>query len=271
MALTPSDIHVLGKALYAFAGSSLDARRADVLESRLQQIAIIRGLTGIEPLVQELREPESALAAELIESLVNSETQFFRDQRFFDALREHVFPAVIETRRPLKRLRVLSAGCSTGQEVYSVAMLLRESFPELARWHVELTGVDVSTKRIERSKAGLYTARELERGVPPDLAAKYFRVENNEFRVVSALRALTRFYPRNLAQRWSGLFGFDVVLLRNVLIYLDDEVKTAVLQQARGALQASGMLLLGAAETLDSSKHPFQRTAWSSYQVYLPR
>ena len=271
MTLKAADFATLAKALFAYAGSTLDERRAELLEAKLQQVAHNRGLAHITPLFEELRDPTAPLARELIESLVNSETSFFRDPRAFDALREHVIPTLVTKRAPLKRLRILSAGCSTGQEVYSIAMLVRESFPELAGWHVEITGVDVSAKRITRAREGLFTAHEVARGVPDPLGRKYFRAEGEEFRVVAALRTLTRFHCANLAERWQGLFGFDVVLLRNVLIYLDETVKSAVLREAHKALQVNGMLLLGAAETLDADKHRFERTAWSGYQVYLPR
>ncbi|MBC7792063.1 MAG: protein-glutamate O-methyltransferase CheR [Clostridia bacterium] len=268
MALSDADLRTLAKALQSFSGGALDSRRAEMLEARLNQLANARGFQDLTPLFAMLREPLSA--HELIEDMLNHETSFFRDTRFFEALRAYVLPAVITKRTPLKRIRILSAGCSTGQEVYSIAMLIRDVFPGLAGWSIEVTGVDVSSKRIARAKEGVFSTHELERGLSAALQQKFFQRDGENFRVSAAIRTLTRFYRLNLAEPWHGLFGYDVVLVRNVLIYLDDVTRSALLSHARHALHSSGMLLLGAAETLDSTKHPFQRTAWGPYSVYLP-
>lgn len=270
MALCEVDYETLSQALRAYAGTSIDRQRAQLLEARLEQIARARGMSGVTPLIDRLRPPFDDNTSDLVDDLVNCETSFFRDAPAFGALRDFVIPRVMEQRAQVRRLRVLCAGCSTGQEAYSVAMLVREHFPELARWTVEITGVDISAKRIERAAAGVYARRELERGVPSTLLPKYFQRHEGQLRVIAALRAFTQFRRANLTEPWPGLMGYDIVLLRNLLIYLDKPAKAAMLGRAHDALRAGGYLLLGAAETVSAARPSFDRVPCSIYPVYTP-
>jgi chemotaxis protein methyltransferase CheR len=266
MTLRDVDYKTLSDALFAYAGTSLDRRRAALLEARLEKIARSRGMDGVEPLIDGLRNSDNP--AELIDDLVNCETSFFRDTPAFAALREYVIPQAMIKRDKVRRLRVLCAGCSTGQEAYSVAMMVREYFPELARWSVEITGIDVSMKRVERAAEGRYSEREVQRGVPRKLVPKYFQKDGDGLRMTAALRAFTQFRRANLTEAWPGLTDYDIVLLRNVLIYLDDTAKAAMLLRARDSLQNNGFLLLGAAETVAKARDAFRRAPWSGYPVY---
>ena len=271
MALCDVDYEALSRALRAYSGTSIDRRRAELLEARLEHIARARGMNGVTRLIEHMRPPFDDATSDLVDGLVNCETSFFRDAPAFAALRDFVIPGVMEKRSKVRRLRVLCAGCSTGQEAYSLAILVREHFPELARWSVEITGVDISAKRIERASAGIYTTRELERGLPATLLPKYFQKHEGQHRVTAALRAFTQFRRANLTETWPGLIGYDVVLLRNLLIYLDDTAKAVMLERAHDALRTSGYLLLGAAETVSAARHAFERVPYAGYPVYTPR
>lgn len=264
MTLRDVDYQTLSDALRAYSGAAVDRRRADLLEARLEHIARARGMKGIAPLLDDMRTDGS----DLVDDLVNCETSFFRDAPAFAALRELIIPRVIAKRAPQRRLRVLCAGCSTGQEPYSVAMLLRESFPELLTWHLEITGVDISSKRIERATSGVYERREVERGVPQALVRRYFQEQSEQLRIIAPLRAIVQFRRVNLVEPWLGLVGYDVVLLRNLLIYLDDDAKAAMLRHARDSMHKQGFLLLGSAET--ARGHAFDRVPWAPYPVYTP-
>ena len=270
MALCDVDYETLSQALRAYAGTSIDRRRADLLEARLEQIARARGMSGVTPLIDRLRPPFNEATSDLVDDLVNCETSFFRDAPAFTALRDFVIPSAMKKRAEVRRLRVLCAGCSTGQEAYSVAMLVREHFPELSRWSVEITGVDISAKRVERAAAGAYSHRELERGVPASFLPKYFQQHNGQLRVIAALRAFTQFRRANLTESWPGLVGYDIVLLRNLLIYLDDTAKAVMLERAHDALRTSGYLLLGSAETVGAARKAFDRVPYPTYPIYTP-
>jgi chemotaxis protein methyltransferase CheR len=150
-------------------------------------------------------------------------------------------------------------------------MLMREEFPELARWHIEITGVDVSQKRIERAASGLFSQHEIERGLTQAMVNKYFQPEDDKLRISASLRSFTFFRRVNLTERWPALFGYDIVLLRNVLIYLDDATKSCILSEARRSLHAHGLLMLGAAEQVPSTCRDFDRVQWAHYPVYTPR
>lgn len=271
MTLRDVDYQTVSEALRAYSGTSVARMRAELIEARLEQIARARGLRDVAPLIDNLRSPHDGTAGELVEGLVNCETSFFRDAPAFTALREHVLPAVMQRRAKVRQVRVLCAACSTGQEAYSVAMLVREHFPELARWNVEILGVDISAKRISRATAGVYSKRELERGMPPDLVSKYFQPYEGQHRVVAALRTFTQFRRVNLNASWMGLVGFDVLLLRNLLIYLDDTAKAGMLNAAHHSLQRQGFLLLGAAETVSATRELFERVPYPAYPIYTRR
>ncbi len=271
MALCDVDYQTLSQALHAYAGTSLDRRRAELLEARLEHIARSRGMNGVTPLIDHLRPPLDDSSSELVDGLVNCETSFFRDTPAFEALRAFVLPRVMERRAETRRLRILCAGCSTGQEVYSIAILLREHFPNFCASRVEITGVDISAKRIERAAAGVYTRREVERGVPSAVAARYFQPHDGQYRAVGTLRAMAQFRRANLAESWAGFVGYDIVLLRNLLIYFDASAKAAMLTRAHEALLGGGYLLLGAAETVSAARRIFDRAPWGGYPIYTPR
>ena len=213
-------------------------------------MALREGFADLGALVRKLRAgPPAALELAVVEALTTNETSFFRDWKPFEALRQSILPDLIARNAATRRLDLWSAACSSGQEIYSLAMLLREHFPQLGTWEVALHAADLSTEMVERTRAGRFTQLEVNRGLPAPLLVKYFRREADAWRIDPTLRALVRPIQLNLAAPWPTLPQMDLVLLRNVLIYFDVPTKKLVLDRIRQRLRPGGVLFLGTAET----------------------
>jgi chemotaxis protein methyltransferase CheR len=196
-----------------------------------------------------VRRGDRALATAVVDAMTTNETSWFRDSTPFEALRERVLPERIAANRERRQLSIWSAACSTGQEPYSIAMLIEQSFPELATWNVSLLGTDLSSAALERARVGRYSNLEINRGLPAANLLQYFTRDGAQFQIAERLRARVRFQPINLAEPWPIIAAQDVILLRNVLIYFDAPTKQKILANVRAHLRPGGYLLLGAAET----------------------
>jgi chemotaxis protein methyltransferase CheR len=191
--------------------------------------------------------------------MTTNETSFFRDVHPFEALRRTLLPELIDRRRAARRLTIWSAACSTGQEPYSVAMLLREHFPETAQWSVRIFATDLAQEVLERARAGVFTQLEVNRGLPAPLLVRYFRQDGTDWQITPEIRDMVQFEEMNLIEPWPALPDFDVVLLRNVLIYFDGESKQRVLRNLRQVLRPDGVLLMGGAETTLNLDDAYER------------
>lgn len=222
-----------------------------LVESRLGSLAHKLGLEDAGGLVGQLRSRRDPdLERKVVEALTTNETSWFRDRRPFDVLTRRVFPDIITTNAKTRRIRVWSAACSSGQELYSIAMVLEENFPELRQgWDVQLLGTDLNEEMVRRATAGSFTNLEVNRGLPASLMVRYFLHEGASWTVGPALRDRARFKCLNLAQAWRDLPRFDVIFLRNVLIYFDTTTKADILERAARQMTPAGALFLGAAET----------------------
>jgi chemotaxis protein methyltransferase CheR len=251
----------------------LQAGQAYLVESRLMPLAEEHGFQSVAELVDRLRsEPFGMLHRRVVEAMTTNETSFFRDARFFDLLRDTVLPAVEARRRTERTLRIWSAACSTGQEPYSVAMVLRDSFPHLARWKVELFGTDLAADVLRRARTGIYSQLEVSRGLPAALLVKHFTKQGLEWHLHDDVRAMVAFHELNLIEPWPAtMHGMDVVLLRNVLIYFDVETKRRILAKVRSVLRPDGYLLLGAAETTFMLDDGFERAEFDAAGCYRLR
>ncbi|MFN8601182.1 MAG: protein-glutamate O-methyltransferase CheR [Candidatus Binatia bacterium] len=187
-----------------------------------------------------------------------NETLFFRDVHPFEALRVKLLPELL-ARRTTRELRIWSAACSSGQEPYTIAMLLRESFPQLATWKVEILATDLSPTMVAKARAGVYGKIEINRGLPLPLLTKYFEQEGPDYRISDELRSMVTFREQNLATQWPAMGPFDLVFLRNVLIYFDVETKKSILSRTLRLMRPDGYLLLGAAETTLNLEDRFER------------
>ncbi|MGC2584543.1 MAG: protein-glutamate O-methyltransferase CheR [Acidobacteriaceae bacterium] len=195
------------------------------------------------------------LQRSVAEAMTINETSFFRDTTSFDLLREQLLPQLIERRRESRTLHFWSAASSSGQEAYSVAMLLREHFPHLAGWRIDILGTDISSEMVERSAGGRYQRIEINRGLPARMLLKYFVRTGDEWEVAPDLKRLCRFQQRNLCLPPALSETFDVIFLRNVMIYFSQETRRQVLLTIHRSLARDGVLFLGLGEQPRMDSH----------------
>jgi len=235
----------------------LDAAKAYLIEARLSPLARRYGFSSTTEMIRNLQAlPKPDVQRQLVEAMTTNETSFFRDAHPFDALRTTIIPEMIRSRAGQRSLNVWSAACSTGQEAYSIAMLLREHFPELVNWKVQILGTDLSDDVLEKARAARFSQIEINRGLPATLLAKHFRREGMQWELAPHIRSMASFCKLNLIERWPPMPLMDVVFLRNVLIYFSPETKKAILEKVRTVMAPHAVLFLGAAETtmgLDAS------------------
>jgi chemotaxis protein methyltransferase CheR len=247
--VTPSDYEYLRKLLKDRSGLDLSADKQYLVESRLVPLARKAGLPGIAELVQRMRGGAEALTAEVVEAMTTNETFFFRDKIPFDHLKETILPALVQARAARRSLRVWCAASSTGQEPYSIAMLLKE-MPALSGWRTEIVATDLSQAVLEKSKAGIFSQFEVQRGLPIQMLVKYFKQNGDLWQLNADVRAMVQHRQLNLLQDFSHLGTFDVIFCRNVLIYFDQETKAAIFERMARMIEPDGALALGAAESV---------------------
>ncbi len=240
---------------------ALDNTKVYLVNARLLPVARNAGFESIVGLIRHLRSRSfSDLHTNVIEAIVTTETSFFRDYFPFEALRQEIIPEIMNNKRSGSRsLNIWSAGCSSGQEPYSIAMLLREAFPELATWSTRLLASDVSKGMLERSKSGTYSQTEVNRGLPAPMMVKYFRQQGTTWQISDKIRNMVSFFHHNLAHDVASLPTVDVLAMRNVLIYFDVDTKRMVLDRIRRHLRPGGFLMLGTAETTLNLNERFER------------
>ncbi len=228
----------------------LDDGKRYLVETRLTQLAHREKLGSAQDVIDQLRlAPFGALQRKVVEAMTTTETLFFRDVKPYAALQSTVLPAMIRARSSQRRLRIWSCASSSGQEPYSIAMVIREHFPELSLWDARIVATDISNEMLERSRAGVYTQLEVNRGLPVAFLMKYFESVGVHWQVRPELRRMLELRELNLATTWTGLPTMDVVFLRNVLIYFDVDTKRQILARVRQVLRPDGYLFLGTAET----------------------
>jgi chemotaxis protein methyltransferase CheR len=250
------------------AGIVLAREKAYLLESRLAPLVKRAGLANIEALAAALGPRDDGLAVEVVEAMLNNETFFFRDGVPFDLLRTAVLPALRQARASTRRIRIWCAAASTGQEPYSIAMLLASDPAAWAGWTVEIVASDLSQRALARAEAGLYTQFEVQRGLPIQALIKHFDKEDDQWQISRELRRSVRFRQVNLCESFAHLGSFDVVLCRNVLMYLEPSTKSDILTRMRRQMPEDGYLMLGAAETVLGLSVDF-RPDWVNRGLYL--
>lgn len=238
--------------------------------SRLEPLAREAGLADLAALVARLRrEPYGTLHANVVEAMTTNETSFFRDVHPFETLKRTILPELIARPRSSRRLSLWSAACSTGQEPYSLAMLVKDT-PQLTGWNVRITATDLSRAALARARQGTYSALDLGRGRPPPLFNRYFDKQGDAHRVKPELRAMIDWKQINLAESLPPLPVFDVVFLRNVLIYFSAATCTAILKKVHGSMSRKGYLLLGTTENMLGLSTLFESTMVGKTMVYRP-
>jgi chemotaxis protein methyltransferase CheR len=248
--VTPVEYEYLRKVLKDHSGLDLSADKHYLIESRLLPLARKAGLPGISELVQKMKGGSTALVTQVVEAMTTNETFFFRDKVPFDHFRDAIMKEILQERAGRKSVRIWCAAGSTGQEPYSLAMCLKEMGAALAGWRVEILATDLSQEVLEKSKAGIYSQFEVQRGLPIQMLVKYFKQNGELWQINPDIRGMVQHRQLNLLQDFSQLGKFDVIFCRNVLIYFDQETKTNIFGRLARALEPDGFLVLGAAETV---------------------
>ena len=249
--MTPLDYEFLRKLLKERSGLDLSADKQYLIESRLVPLARKASLAGISELVQKMKtlgaEP---LIAEVVEAMTTNETFFFRDKTPFDHLKDTMLPAVLQARASRRALRIWCAASSTGQEPYSIAMCLKGLGAALAGWKIDIVATDLSLGVLEKSKAGIFSQFEVQRGLPIQLLVKHFTQVGDMWQLNPDIRSMVQHRQLNLLQDFGHLGTFDIIFCRNVLIYFDQDTKAGIFERMAKLVDGDGFLVLGAAESV---------------------
>ncbi len=248
--MSPDDFQFIAGLLEKRSGLVLTQEKIYLLENRLMPVARNRGLRDLKELIGALRRGDESLAREVTDAMTTNESFFFRDNKPFEQFREMVLPNLITSRAAQKKIRIWSAACSSGQEPYSLAMILREEAAKIPGWRIEIIATDISDDILAKAKAGIYSQFEVQRGLPITLLVKYFKQQDEKWQIDPSIRGMVRFENFNLLDDPRRLGRFDVVFCRNVLIYFNQETKSKVLSSIADVMAEDGYLYLGGAETV---------------------
>jgi chemotaxis protein methyltransferase CheR len=269
--MTDQDFEVVRKLLLERTAIVLEPGKEYLVETRLSPLVRQLKLNSLEELVTRLRsQADNGLHRQFVEAMVITESLFFRDHHPFEALRRTVLPDLMNRRRSERKLNIWCAASSTGQEPYSLALLLREHFPELAGWKISLLASDISREVLARAREGRYKQIEVNRGLPASLLVKYFEQHGTDWQLKPYIRQMVDFQEINLAQGWPVLPTMDLILIRNVMIYFEVDTKKKILGKVARLLRPDGYLLLGGAETtlnLDDSYRRVEPLKAGFYQL----
>jgi chemotaxis protein methyltransferase CheR len=269
-AILPENYRFLQAHVYSQVGIVLESNKSYLFESRLAPIVQQFGLGSINALCELLlakRNPEISL--QVVEAMTTNETYFFRDPAQYETIRTVLLPRLKEERQVSRKLRFWSAASSTGQEAYSLAMMLVED--GFKDWDVQILGTDFSSKVVERAQSAVYQQIEVNRGLPISLLVKYFQRSGMEWKLSELVRRMARFQTIDLRNSMRTLGPFDMVFCRNVMIYFDNETKRNIMKQLHSTLFRGGWLLLGGAESAFGLDEWFDRTTIGKATVYVAR
>jgi chemotaxis protein methyltransferase CheR len=244
-----------------YSGITLKEDKKYLLETRLRELARALGYRSVEDLYEVAKKRLTpSLRDDIVEAMTTNETYFFRDQHPFEALKKVVIPELRELRKQERSLRFWSAAASTGQEAYSIAMIIHEHFPDLLNWRLQILASDISQEALKKAQKGLYSQIEVNRGLPVTLLVKYFKQNGSKWMISEKLKRLIIFKKINLVEPLPpGLGKFDVVFCRYVLIYFSPEIKSRVLNNIARVMKPKGYLFLGATETPSKLPNGFKK------------
>lgn len=271
MPLNHSDFEYIRKLVRDRTGVLLAEDKEYLVESRLAPLAKEAGAHSVSGFLSQVRQkPFNPFYELIVEAMMTNETFFFRDEHPFQAMKKSILPEFSKRRGSDRILHIWCAACSSGQEPYSIAMLLCEHFPHLGSWKVQLIASDISTAILKRARSGRYGQHEINRGLPPIFLQKYFQPFGNEWQIREDIRRMVEFRQLNLTKTFAPMPLMDIIFLRNVLIYFDVETKREILARVRQVLQPDGYLFLGGGETtvnLDDAFEPVQFDKTVCYQL----
>jgi chemotaxis protein methyltransferase CheR len=260
--VNPADFDYIRRFVRQHSAIVLDETKEYLVTSRLEPLARREGTGSLDELVRRLKAHAwGDLHAQVVEAMTTNETSFFRDGGPFEALRREILPPIVKRALATRQLDIWSAASSSGQEAYSIAMLLDHHFPALTSWKIQILGTDLALTMIQRARAGLYKQLEVNRGLPAPMLVKYFERDGVDWKVKDTIRRRTSFQQMSLTERWTAIPPMDVVFMRNVLIYFDIATKRQILERVRRVLRPDGVLFLGSGETtlnIDDSFQPVQ-------------
>ena len=268
--INPRNYKFLQEHVYSHSGIVLEGDKHYLFECRLAPIVRQLGLESIDDLcalIQLSHHPE--VGHHVVEAMTTNETYFFRDLSQYDAIRTVLLPRLIEDRGDTKKLRFWSAASSTGQEAYSLAMLLIEA--GLSNWNIQILGTDFSSQVVERARSGRYQQIEVNRGLPATLLIKHFRRSGTDWHLSDQVRRMVSFETIDLRRSMRALGPFDLVFCRNVMIYFDATTKMNILKELHGTMFRGGWLLLGGAETAFGVEEYFEKLTVGNATVYVAR
>ena len=271
--MKPDDFAYFTKYIYDQTGLVLGPDKMYLIESRLAPLARKWNVATIDLLVGQLRSArDPALQRDVVDAMMTNESFFFRDGKPFDQFRQLILPALLQSRAAKKSFRIWCAAASTGQEPYTLAMILKEEAAKLAGWRVDIVGTDISHEALERAKAGIYTQFEVQRGLPITLLVKYFKQQGDKWGIAPEIRSAVQYRSFNLLSEFASLGSFDVIFCRNVLIYFDQKTKGQILDRMAKLMPTDGVLYLGGAETVLGVTERFQPMPGQRgiYQVVAP-
>jgi chemotaxis protein methyltransferase CheR len=274
--ISPANYRFLREHIHAQVGIVLEDEKHYLLESRLDPLIRRLRLESVNDLCAVMTatrgtEVARELGREVAEAMTTNETYFFRDPAHYEAIRTRLLPRLMQDRSTSRRLRFWSAAASTGQEAYSLAMLLAEEGVGFGDWDITILGTDFSSTVVERARAARFQQIEVSRGLPPGLLEKYFHRAGVDWQLNESLRRMAEFEIIDLRRGLESRGPFDLVFCRNVMIYFDAETKRQILRQLRGTLFCGGWLLLGGAETAFGIEEWFERQTIGEAIVYVAR
>jgi chemotaxis protein methyltransferase CheR len=269
MPIDPKDFEFISTLVLKRSAIVLDKEKTYLVESRLQPIARQNGLSSISDLVNKLRSaPTRELIQQVVEAMTTNETSFFRDVNPFDALKQVVLPDLLTKRAAEKKINIWCGASSTGQEPYTIAMVLSEFFATKPDWKYHILSTDLSTEVLEKARSGVYTQLEVNRGLPASYLVKYFQRQGNSWHVKDCLKKVCDFRQLNLIDTSWCIPTVDIVFMRNVLIYFDVPTKKNIFKKIRQVLKPDGFLFLGGAETTMNLDDSFERVPFERSSCY---
>ncbi len=249
--MTPADYDYLRDFLKSRSGLVLSNDKQYLIESRLLPVAREEGLESISALVAKLKTPLGRSASDkVVEAMTTNESFFFRDKSPFDLFSNIMLPSMMESRKTQRKIRIWCAAASTGQEPYSLAMIIKDMGLKASAYGFDIIGTDISREVLDRAKAGQYSQFEVQRGLPIQMLLNHFTQKGETWEIAPAIRQMVQYRLLNLLDSFSALGTFDVVFIRNVLIYFDQETKAQILERVSKQMAPDGYMVLGAAETV---------------------
>jgi len=270
MTISKADFDYVSRLAHSEAAIVLEPGKEYLVETRLGPLAQREGFATLAALIEQMRSEVkvNGLHHKAVDALTTNETLFFRDYHPFEALRRFILPTILEQRADARRLTIWSGACSMGQEPYSLAMLLLEHFPQLANWTVSILATDLSPTVLKLAEAGKYSQFEVNRGLPATYLVKYFTKQEEKWCIKEEVKRIIQFRPMNLIQPWPVMPPFDLVFLRNVMIYFDVDTKRTILRKIRNCLLPHGCLFLGTAETTMNLDPEYQPVTYGKAVAY---